>query len=106
MAKISNAQERTTLKKEKEKISDVVKQIYKIQNLTNDEESLLDEILKYALSDCSGKYTDRHVKNKRFYYLACGILYNHLKNKQIDYGIPAFPVMPANFDINPDDIPF
>ena len=106
MAKISNAKERTTPKKEKEQISDVVKQIYKIQNLTNDEESLLDEILKYALSDCSGKYSERHVKNKRYYYLACGILYNHLRSKEIDYGIPSFPVMQVIPDINPDDIPF
>lgn len=105
MAK-SNYQERASLKKEKERISDVVKEIYKIQHLNKDEEMLLDEILKYALSDCSGKYSDRHVKNKRYYYLACGILYNHLKSKQIDYGIPTYPVIPANFDINPDDIPF
>ena len=103
---ISNYQERASLKKEKERISDVVKEIYKIQHLNKDEEMLLDEILKYALSDCSGKYSDRHVKNKRYYYLACGILYNHLKSKQIDYGIPTFPVMQVIPDINPDDIPF
>lgn len=105
MAK-SNYQERASLKKEKERISDVVKEIYKIQHLNKDEEMLLDEILKYALSDCSGKYSERHVKNKRYYYLACGILYNHLRSKEIDHGIPTFPVMQVIPDINPDDIPF
>ena len=91
MSKLSKYQERALLKAEKQEILDLASEAFKIQRLTLEEESLLKEALSYAIHDHSGKYEDRHTLNRKSKYLICGILYNHLPVKQIEYGTPLYP---------------
>ena len=85
MAALTGAQKKY-IKKVNERTAEIVAEALKVKNLSSIEESILKEILKNLTKRKVTPFEKRQNDALREYLVACGILYNHLSEKTIDYG--------------------
>ena len=69
-----------------EKTAEIVADALKVKNLSLMEDTILKDILKNLTKRKTTPFEERKIEALREYLVVCGILYNHLTERTIDYG--------------------
>ena len=79
-------EEKKYIKKVQEKTAEIVAEALKVKNLSLVEDTILKDILKSLTKRRVSPFEERKLDALRDYLVVCGILYNHLSERTIDYG--------------------
>ena len=79
-------EQKKTIRRAQEKTTELVAEALKVKNLSLTEEMILKDILKDLTKRKTTPYEERKLDVLRNYLVVCGILYNHLSERTIDYG--------------------
>jgi hypothetical protein len=88
MSKLSNKEKKDILAI-KTKISQNIFTVAKIQDISLEEQKLMQMAMEYISTDRIGDYDGRMNELYKYNYMIYGILYNHLYSKQIRFGNPS-----------------
>ena len=79
-------EEKKLIRKVQEKTAEIVAEALKVKNLSQLEDAILKDILKNLTKRRTTPFEERKMEALREYLVVCGILYNHLSERTIDYG--------------------
>lgn len=79
-------EEKTYIKRVQDRTTELVAEALKVKNLSLTEDKILKDILKDLTKRKTTPFEERKFDVLRNYLVVCGILYNHLSEKTIDYG--------------------